>query len=100
MFFYVDSHQKYTKTISMEQKTYLTETEWNQVIAKAWRDQSFRQQLESNPDVAVRTEFPNFEFKRIYRVANPPVELEEEHLDEIIDGTSKALLAGGAIATC
>ena len=76
----------------MANKVYLTETEWGQITAKAWRDAAFRHRLESDPEQAIRDAFPDFEFQRVFQIADPPEDLTEEQLESVSDGEGKALL--------
>lgn len=71
---------------------YVSEPQWAQIIGRAWLDPEFAAALEKNPPEAIRKQFPDWEFERVFHVPPTPITVPEELLERISTGEEEALL--------
>ena len=67
------------------------------MLAAAWQQPEFKARLESNPQAAIKEQFPRFSFESVLRIPEKPEDLSKEQLPELIEGIH---LMPAALAAC
>ena len=84
----------------MENQNYLTPAQFGQIMARAWLDADFREELESDPTSTIKgfalSEL-GIEVSKLFQVPYAPDDLDRDSLEAIITGGEKLMATSARV---